>query len=69
MFLDVDFSVTVPRAVERDSATPEDEVRQIYAIRYVPGQRLYLSAEQPSDRASLLIDNSDPGHPVVVRAG
>jgi len=68
VFLQVDFSVTVPRAVQRDRATPEDEVRRIYAIRYVPGQRLYLSAENPSTRASFVIDNADPGRPVVVHA-
>ena len=67
VFLEVDFSVTVPRAIQRDAATPEDEVRRIYGIRYVPGQRLYLSAEQPEARASLVIDNADPENPAIVR--
>lgn len=68
VFLDVDFSLTVPRAIQRDGATPEDEVRRIYGIRYIPGQRLYLGTEQPQARASLVIDNSNPENPVVVRA-
>ena len=66
VFLEVDFSVTVPRAIQRDGTTPQDEVRQIYATRYVPGQRLYLSAEQPAARASLVIDNADPENPAIV---
>ena len=66
VFLQVDFSVTVPRAVRRDAKTPADEVRRIYAVRYVPGQQLYLAAERPAARASLVVDNADPGNPVVV---
>lgn len=68
VFLDVDFAVTIPRAMRRDDATPESEVQRIYDIRYVPGQRLYLSAVRPKARASLLIDNADPANPTILRA-
>jgi len=68
VFLEVDFSVTVPRAIQRDGATPQDEVRRIYATRYVPGQQLYLSTERPTARASLVINNADPRNPAIVPA-
>ncbi len=63
VFLQVDFSATLPRAIRRDGVTPANELRRIYDTRYIPGQRLYLSAEQPTARASLVIDNTDPSNP------
>lgn len=66
LFLQVDFSVTVPRAERRDGATPPHEVRRLYATRYVPAQRLYLDAERPAAAASLVIDNADPNDPAFV---
>ncbi len=68
VFLDVDFSITVPRAERRDRTSPADEVRRLYAARYVPAQRLYLASERPATRASLVVDNTDPENPVVVGA-
>ncbi len=67
LFLRVPFSVTVPRAERRDD-TPPEETRRRYATRYVPGQRLYLESEHPERHASLVIDNTDPAHPTIVRA-
>lgn len=69
VFLDVDFAITVRRGVERDPGASAEAVRRIYASRYVPGQRLYLAAEAPRERASIVIDNSDPLAPFVVREG
>jgi uridine kinase len=67
VFLQVDFAVSVPRAAQRDRTTPRDEIRRIYAARYVPGQRLYLSGERPAALASLVIDNADPENPRLLR--
>lgn len=69
VFLQVDFRVSVPRAVRRDVSTPEEEVRRIYATRYVPGQRLYLDAEQPWERASVVVDHGDPERPRILGGG
>ncbi len=66
VFLEVDFSVTVPRAIERDGATAAEELRRLYRMRYVPAQRLYLATEQPAARASVVIDNTDPSNPAIV---
>ena len=60
IFLQVDFSVSVPRAIEREGPAREEELRGIYATRYVPAQQRYLGAERPMDRASVVIDNADP---------
>ncbi len=56
IFLDVPFSVTVPRMVERDGAPPDPEHPSWF--RYLQGQRLYLSACEPAERATHVIDNS-----------
>lgn len=56
VFLDVPFSVTVPRMVQRDGAPPDPE--HPLWFRYLEGQRLYLSACKPSERATHVIDNS-----------
>jgi uridine kinase len=68
IFLHVDFSVSVARAVERDRqlGSPKDVLRR-YQTRYVPGQRLYLSEARPQDRADVVVDNNDYDKPVILR--
>ena len=55
IFLEVPFSVTVPRMAQRDGAPtdPEDPAWR----RYVEGQGIYLSACKPTERATYVIDN------------
>lgn len=50
---------TVERAVRRDAARGGDEetTRQVYEVRYVPGQRLYLSSCKPETSADVVFDN------------
>ena len=66
VFLAVPFRVTAERMAKRDGtpADPEHPAMQ----RYVGGQRLYLDACAPGSRATLLVDNTDPRVPVVVRS-
>lgn len=61
--------VTLARAVvpDRDLFGSEEQVRSRYERRYLPGQALYRQAAAPLDAADVLVDNSDPAHPVVVR--
>jgi len=56
IFLDVPFSVTVARMVRRDGA-PRDPEHPSW-FRYLEGQRLYLSACRPAERATHIIDNT-----------
>ena len=55
IFLDVPFSVTVARMVHRDGAPPDPEHPSWF--RYLQGQRIYLSACKPTERATYVIDN------------
>jgi uridine kinase len=69
VFLDVPFDETLRRMLVRDLAPsasrPEFERR--FWTRYVPGQRLYLAAVRPRERAQVVIDNADPRQPRLVR--
>lgn len=55
IFLNVPFSVTVQRMSQRDGA-PSDPEHPSWR-RYLEGQRIYLSACRPTDRATYVIDN------------
>ena len=65
VFVDVPFSVTVPRAIKRDSDGNEAEVRMQYEKRYVPGQKLYFEDAQPKGKADIVIDNTDFENPSI----
>ncbi len=70
IFLQVDFSVSVERAVRRDQAHlgSAEAARARYQVRYVPGQRLYLEAVRPQERADVVVDNNDPARPRLLKA-
>lgn len=68
IFVDVDFSIAVERAVRRDQsqlATPED-IREQYWKRYIPGQKLYLAGGQPKEHADIVMNNDDPMKPNLI---
>jgi uridine kinase len=65
VFLDVPFEVTSGRMAARD-AMPSDPDHPGMQ-RYVEGQRLYLQQCDPRSRASIVIDNTHPDEPRVVR--
>jgi len=71
IFLEVDFSISVPRAVARDLARPGsrasiEEIRAKYEQRYVPGQKLYLLEARPQLKADAILDNNDPQNPRLI---
>jgi uridine kinase len=71
IFLDVDFRVSVPRAVLRDFLAggrkgDVDARRAQYARRYVPGQRIYFREAKPMEQASIIVDNNDYQNPKIV---
>ena len=61
IYLDVPLDEATRRMALRDG---EDRPMD----RYVGGQRLYFDAAAPWERASLVIDNTDPGNPRIVDA-
>ena len=71
IFLDVDFSISVPRAVLRDVSSGDRQwdantLRMRYERRYVPGQRLYFCEARPMKQASIIVDNNDYWNPIIV---
>ena len=67
IFVDAAFAVTLVRAQQRDLAlfgTVRDVIQR-YQQRYIPGQRLYLAACCPRQHADLVVENNDPGQPVL----
>lgn len=61
VFLDVPFTVSVPRGAARDGGEP-DPVHPSNA-RYVEGNRLYFAACAPWERATVVVDNTDLARP------
>jgi uridine kinase len=64
VFLDVPFAETARRMAVRDGSEPDPDHPSMR--RYVEGQRLYLDSCVPSERAHVVVDNSDPLDPVVL---
>jgi uridine kinase len=69
VFVQADFDVTVRRAERRDLPLFGDieVVRERYRRRYIPGQRLYLSACQPRELADVVVDNNEPARPRLLK--
>lgn len=69
VYLHVPESVTLSRAVQRDLPLfgDEQQVRHRHERRYLPGQALYRQDAAPLDHADVVLDNSDPTDPVVLR--
>lgn len=70
IFVRASFDVALARAETRDREFVGDvaEVRQQYAERYLPGQRLYFAEARPERRADFVVDNDDPERPSIVRS-
>lgn len=68
IWVEASFEATLERALRRDRALfgSEAATRSRYQQRYIPGQRLYLEAAHPQERANALIWNDDPAHPRVL---
>ena len=59
--------VVLDRARVRDSLAMGglDAVERRYTEQYLPGQALYFAREQPHRRATVCVENSDPGRPLI----
>ena len=64
MFMDIDFEISVARAMERDQHLfgEAQNIRERYLKRYVPGQKLYLTEGDPIRIANVIIYNNDPAN-------
>ncbi len=68
IFLRTDFDIALRRAIERDATLlgSEDSIREQYAKRFVPGQRMYLKGVRPERIADVVVDNNDLDNPTVL---
>jgi len=66
IFLQVGFSVSIPRGAERDEGHPDPAAPE--NRRYVEGQRLYLAQCDPAGAASTTIDNEILEFPKIIRS-
>ncbi|MBW6466752.1 MAG: hypothetical protein K0B06_09635 [Brevefilum sp.] len=69
LYLDVDFTHSKARGIQRDAAFygSMEAAKQRYRQRYIPGQQLYHQEAQPLDKADILIDNNDLEAPEFIR--
>lgn len=69
IYLHVPESVTLARALQRDLTRfgGEENVRHRYERRYLPGQSLYREQAAPLTNADIVLDNSNPLAPVILR--
>ena len=69
IYLDVGEEVATVRGVARDTGAlgGPAAARAAYEARYMAACRLYVAEQDPAGRASILIDNTDPGAPVIRR--
>ncbi|MCW2572047.1 MAG: uridine kinase [Frankiales bacterium] len=69
VYLYVPEAVTLARAASRDAGpfTPAEVVEMRYAAKYLPGQALYRQEARPWETAHIVLDNTDPRNPVVLK--
>jgi uridine kinase len=69
VYLTVDARETMRRALARDTDRfgSEADVKRRYAERYLPGQALYRREARPESRADVVVDNTHPAAPIVLR--
>ncbi len=69
IWLDVPLEAATARGVARDADALGgiDAAEVAYASRYMAACRIYLEEEAPRDRASIVIDHTDPAAPEIMR--
>lgn len=69
IFVEVDSDEAIRRALARDVdlfGTPE-AVHERYRLRYLPAQQIYRAEASPTTRADIVIYNSDPSQPRLLK--
>jgi len=60
IFIDVDFEITVRRAVqrsrERQETFNEEEILDKYKRRYIPAQQIYFEQVHPKEKADIVVE-------------
>jgi len=63
IFLDVDFSISIPRGASRGQGSPYPQAAS--NRRYIEGQKLYFAECEPRSAATVIINNNDIEHPCI----
>jgi uridine kinase len=65
IFVDAKLDEAVRRGIKRDQVWMGslEAARERYQTRYVPGERIYLAAVHPHQRADVIVENTDPANP------
>lgn len=64
IFLDVDFTISIPRGVQRGEGSPDPLA--LSNQRYVQGQKIYLSECNPKVHASIVVNNEHLEAPYII---
>ncbi len=67
VFLSVAEDEILRRAAHRDGPRLGADLTRLYRRRYLPAQRAYEERVRPTDRADVVVDNTDPARPRVGR--
>ena len=65
VFLEVDFSTSIPRGAQRGEGSPDPHAPE--NRRYVEGQELYFRECNPRERATVVVNNEDLSAPFIVK--
>ena len=65
IFVEIDFQTSLSRALNRDLYLFGDkkEILRKYQERYIPGQKIYIEAERPKEKADIIFNNNDFNRP------
>ena len=64
VFLEVDFSTSIPRGAQRGESSPDPHAPENH--RYVEGQKLYFRECNPKAHATVVVNNEDLSEPFIV---
>jgi uridine kinase len=66
LFLDVDFSVSIPRGAQRGPSYGSPDPHAPSNQRYIDGQKFYLSLCSPKERATITLDHHEIHSPFIL---
>jgi len=69
IFVEINFETSLDRALERDLYLfgSKEEIENRYKARYLPGQKMYIEAEHPQEKADIILDNNDFTKPIIMQ--
>ncbi len=66
IFLDISFDEVIRRATVRDVPKYGAHFLDKYREKYIPVQQWYLESCNPKEKCNVIVDNSNPRHPLIL---